>query len=69
MFSLGSVIYELAYDGNSPFFSKKDEYKSPYEYYEKRKTMKLVCAPRNKKGEVRSQELRNLIYQMLEFNF
>jgi serine/threonine protein kinase len=68
IFSLGSVLYELAYDGEPPFFKKDDRYGSPDEYYRARKNKKLAVPARNKKGERRSEELCHLISRMLEFN-
>lgn len=54
VFSLGSVIYELAYDGANPFYKETDQFNSHYDYYEKRKKSKLNLPSKNKKGELRS---------------
>jgi fused-like protein len=33
VFSLGCVVYQLAYDGNQPFYSETKKYRSMYDYF------------------------------------
>jgi serine/threonine protein kinase len=68
VFSMGSVLYELTYDGNAPFFGKNDKYDTPEAYYEGRRSKQLVLPAKSRKGEPRSEELRHLLARMLEFD-
>jgi len=50
VFSLGCVIYQLAYDGLFPFFSQTKNYKSIDHYFEDMKKCELILKQKNKKG-------------------
>jgi serine/threonine protein kinase len=68
VFSMGCVLYQLAYDGDSPFYSSSINFRSREDYFEHVKTAELILKQKNKKGEPRSLELRQLISMMLEKN-
>ena len=66
VFSLGCVLYQLAYAGEHPFYKPDSNYQSPFAYYKEMRGATLMLKQKNKRGEVRSMELRRLLEQMLQ---
>jgi serine/threonine protein kinase len=64
VFSLGIILYRLAFNGKSPFFESERKYNSINQYFKEMKYKKLVF-PLNSS---RSQELLDLIEKMLIIN-
>jgi hypothetical protein len=59
------VLYQLAYDGLHAFYDEAQKLKGLQEYFHSMKSKELVLRQKNKKGEMRSLELRQLISRML----
>lgn len=60
VFSLGVVIYKMAFNGQYPFFDQSRKYRSVNEYFKELNLRKLVIPKNN-----RSETLVNLIEKML----
>jgi hypothetical protein len=61
VFSLGVVLYKMAFNGQYPFFDQNRKYRSVNEYFKELLVRKLVIPL----GYKRSQALINLIEKML----